>query len=369
MSARPSDPPLRFSPYVPGTAEEDIPASQAGERPLKLASNENPLGPSPKALDAAHRALQQSHRYPESSGRLLRQELSRRWRFPAEQVLLGNGSTEIVEMLARAFVGRGGWAVTATPSFIMYRIAVVAANGSCREVPLKNQRFDLRAMAAACDESTSLAYIANPNNPTGTYATRTELDDYFGRVPDSVLTVLDEAYGEYLDQADYPSGADFLRQGSRIIVLRTFSKAYGLAGIRMGYALGSHEVISMLDRGRSPFNTNRVAQAAALAALEDQEHLQRSREVNRAGLQFLQQALARLQIQFTPSVANFLLIHCEGPAESAYDALLEKGVITRPMAPYGLPNALRITVGTEPQNRRLLTALEEVLQGPGAGSF
>jgi histidinol-phosphate aminotransferase len=272
-------------------------------------------------------------------------------------------------MLARALVGRGGWAVTATPSFIMYRIAVLAAGGSCREVPLKNQRFDLKAMAAACDESASLVYIANPNNPTGTYVTRTELEDYLGRVPDSVLTVLDEAYGEYLDQDDYPSGADFLRQGSRIIVLRTFSKAYGLAGIRMGYALGTQEVIALLDRGRSPFNTSRVAQAAALAALEDQEHIQRSREVNLAGLQFLQQALTRLQIQFTPSVANFLLVHCEGPAETAYEALLERGVITRPMGPYGLPDALRITVGTEPQNRRLLTALEEVLRGPGPGSF
>ena len=369
MSTRPSDPPVGFGPYVPGTAEENAPASQAGEKPLKLASNENPLGPSPKALEAATSALQQSHRYPEGSGRLLRQELSRRWGFPAEQVLLGNGSTEIVEMLARAFVGTGGWAVAATPSFIMYRIAVLTANGSCREVPLENQRYDLQAMAGACDESTSLAFIANPNNPTGTYATTKELEDYFRSVPDSVLTVLDEAYGEYLDQPDYPSGADLLRQGRRVIVLRTFSKAYGLAGIRLGYALGSREVISILDRSRSPFNTNRVAQAAALAALEDQEHLRRSRESNRAGLQLLQRALGSLGIRFTPSVANFLLVHCEGPAESVYDALLQKGVITRPMGPYGLPDALRITVGTEPQNRRLLAALEEVLRGPGPGSF
>ncbi|MCI0410674.1 MAG: histidinol-phosphate transaminase, partial [Acidobacteria bacterium] len=343
--------------------------SPEGERPLKLASNENPLGPSPRALEAAHRALQQSHRYPEGSGRLLRQALSRKWKFPAEQILLGNGSTEIVEMLARAFVGKGAGAVTATPSFIMYRIAVLSANGSCREVPLKNQRFDLPAMAGACDESTSLVYVANPNNPTGTYATKAELEDYFGRVPDSVLTVLDEAYAEYLDQADYPSGADLLRQGRRIIVLRTFSKAYGLAGIRMGYALASREVISVLDRGRSPFNTSRVAQAAALAALEDQEHLQRSRESNRFGLQFLQQALASRGIRFTPSVANFLLVHCEGPAETAYEALLRKGIITRPLAPYGLPNSLRITVGTDRENRRLLAALEQTLQIPGPGAF
>ena len=369
MSSRPNEPQPRFTPYVPGTAEEEVSAREGGEKPLKLASNENPLGPSPKALEAARRALEQSHRYPEGSGRLLREALSRRWRFPAEQIVLGNGSTEIVEMLARVYVGKGGWAVTATPSFIMYRIAVLAANGFVREVPLKKDRFDLQAMAEACDASTSLVYIANPNNPTGTYATQSELQDYFRTVPDSVLTVLDEAYAEYLDRADYPSGADFLRQGRRIIVLRTFSKAYGLAGMRIGYALASREVVSALDRCRSPFNTNRAAQAAALAALEDQEHLLRSRESNRSGLLYLERELASRGIRFTPSVANFLLVHCDQAAETVYSTLLQMGIITRPMQPYGLPKALRITVGTETENRRLLAALEQVLRIPDSGPF
>jgi histidinol-phosphate aminotransferase len=360
MSSIPSDPLPQFAPYVPGTPEEDMPVPDGGEKPLKLASNENPLGPSPKALEAARRILQQTHRYPEGSGRILREALSHRWKFPAEQILLGNGSTEIVEMLARVFVGPGGFAVAATPSFIMYRIAVLAAGGRCREVPLKNDHFDLQAMAGACGESASLVYIANPNNPTGTYATRMEMEDYFRAVPDSVLTVLDEAYGEYLERADYPLGAEFLKAGKRIIVLRTFSKAYGLAGMRLGYALTSREVVSDLERSRSPFNTNRVAQAAALAALEDEDHLRRSRESNRQGLQFLQEALESLGIRFTPSVANFLLVHCEGAARTAYEALLQRGIITRPMEPYGLPNALRITIGTEPENRRLLAALQHL---------
>jgi len=360
MNPRPSAPQPRFTPYLPGTPEEDIPVREGGDRPLKLASNENPLGPSPKALEAAQDALQHSHRYPEGSGRLLREELSRRWGFPADQVLLGNGSTEIVEILARSFVGGGGWAVTATPSFIMYRIAVLAANGFCREIPLRNQRYDLQAMAAACDESTTLVYIANPNNPTGTYVTKTELEDYFQRVPDTVLTVLDEAYGEYLTRKDYPSGVEFLRQRRRIIVLRTFSKAYGLAGIRLGYALASQEIIALLERFRSPFNTSRVAQAAALAALGDEQHLVRSRQSNQSGLQFLEQALTSRGIRFTPSVANFLLVHCDAAAEVVYQALLQEGVITRPMASYGLPNSLRITIGTEAENRRLLAALEQV---------
>lgn len=356
----PTHPQPGFGPYMPGTPEEEMPALEGGEKPLKLASNENPLGPSPKALEAAYKALQQTHRYPEGSGRKLREALSSRWKFPAGQILLGNGSTEIVEMLARVFVGTGGCAVAATPSFVMYRIAVLAAGGLCREVPLKSDHFDLQAMASACGESASVVYIANPNNPTGTYASKTDLEDYFRVVPDSVLTVLDEAYGEYLDRPDYPSGAEFLRQGRRIIVLRTFSKAYGLAGMRIGYALASREVVADLERCRSPFNTNRVAQAAALAALEDEEHLRRSRESNRQGLQFLQQALESHGIRFTPSVANFLLVHCEGDAKPAYEALFREGIITRPMEPYGLPNALRITVGTQPDNRRLLATLLRV---------
>jgi histidinol-phosphate aminotransferase len=366
MSARRFEPPIRFAPYVPGGSVEDLPTKPGAEGPLKLASNENSLGPSPMALEAARRALLQSHRYPEGSGRLLREALSRRWSLPVEQVLLGNGSTEIVEMLARTLVGAEGWAVMATPSFVMYRIAVLAANGHCREVPLEDMQFDLRAVAAACAETTSLVYLANPNNPTGTYATKTQMEDYFQRVPESVITVLDEAYGEYLDRADYPSGADFLRQGRQVIVLRTFSKIYGLAGMRMGYALASPQIVAALDRTRSPFNTNRVAQAAALAALGDEEHIKRSQKSNRLGLQYLEQGLASSGIPFTPSVANFLLVHCAAGAEAVYEALLQKGIMTRPMGPYGLPNSLRITVGTEKENRRLMAALQQsfFLSGP-----
>ena len=210
------------------------------------------------------------------------------------------------------------------------------------------------------DESTCLLYLANPNNPTGTYVTKAEMEEYFRLVPASVLTVLDEAYAEYLDREDYPCGLEYLRQGRKVIVLRTFSKAYGLAGMRLGYALAAAELIVALERFRSPFNTSRIAQAAAQGALEDGEHLARSARLNREGLRFVAENLTRLGIAFTPSFGNFLLVHFDRPAEEAYGALLDLGIITRPMGSYGFPRSLRITVGTKDENSRLVEALSEL---------
>lgn len=351
---------LRIPQYEPGMPEEDLASGEGGGRPLKLASNENPLGPSPLAVEAARGALEQIHRYPDGSGRLLREALAARWSFPAEQIVLGNGSTELVELLARAFLGGTAGAVIAKQSFIMYRIAVLAAKGRCLEVALRDMRYDLPRMARECDRGTALVYIANPNNPTGTYVSAAEMEEYFRTVPASVLTVLDEAYGEYVEAADYPSGLDFLRQGRNLVVLRTFSKAYGLAGLRLGYALASREVVATLERLRSPFNTSRIAQSAGVAALQDVEHLSRSRASNRAGLHMLQAELGRRGIRHVSSVANFLLVDFERPGEDVYRGLLKHGVITRPMAAYGFPQAVRITVGAEAENARLLAALDHL---------
>ena len=361
MSANPPDHISRITPYQPGKTEDDVPTAGGSEKPLKLASNENPLGPSPRAVAAARQTLDQCHRYPDGSGRLLREALSRRLRLPGQQILLGNGSTELVELLARTFLGRDGWAVMARQSFPMYRLAVMAVNGHCREVPLRNSRHDLIAMAQAADKDTLLLYIANPNNPTGTYVTAGELEEYFRQVPDSVITVLDEAYAEYLDLPDYPSGLESLRRGRRLVVLRTFSKAYGLAGLRIGYALAPENLVSEMEKIRSPFNTSRVAQAAALAALDDEEHLARSRNTNRTGLRILEQELRLRGVSFTSSVANFVLVHFGRPSEEVYQALLREGIITRPMTQYGFPEALRITVGAEGELRRFLGALDRVL--------
>ncbi len=358
----------RLMPYVPGQSEESTVRADGTEAPLKLASNENPLGPSPRALEAARAELQRSHRYPEGTGRLLREALSRRLGVSDNQLILGNGSTELVELLVRTFQGSEGSNVVPEGTFIMYRIAILAARGRLREVPLHEQRIDPAAVAEACDADTPLVFLANPNNPTGTYFTTSELEAYFRRVPPGVITVLDEAYCEYLQRSDYPSGIDALRQGRQVVVLRTFSKAHGLAGLRVGYGVGPPELIEAMEKVRSPFNTNRVAQAAALAALEDTQHLTATQETNRIGLEFLAAELARRGVEFTPSVANFYLVHFQRDAEEVYRDLLNEGVIARPMRPYGFPRSLRVSIGTPTQNERFLRALDRVLQTPPGAS-
>ena len=354
----------RLTPYVPGGSEESAGAVGSAEAPLKLASNENPLGPSPRALEAARSELERSHRYPEGTGRQLREALSRRLGLAENQLILGNGSTELVELLVRTFQGSDSCSVVPEGTFIMYRIAILAARGRLREVPLREQRIDPAAVAAACDAGTPLVFLANPNNPTGTYFTTPELEAYFRKVPRSVITVLDEAYCEYLQRPDYPSGLEALRQGKTVVVLRTFSKAHGLAGLRIGYGAGPPEIIQAMEKVRSPFNTNRVAQAAAVAALDDPEHLAATLATNRAGLDFLAAELTRRGVAFTPSVANFYLVHFQRDAIEVYRDLLKQGVIARPMGPYGFPCSLRVSIGTAVQNERFLRALDRVLQAP-----
>ncbi|HEU5179594.1 MAG TPA: histidinol-phosphate transaminase [Candidatus Polarisedimenticolia bacterium] len=356
-------------PYVPGQSEESAARGDGTEAPLKLASNENPLGPSPRALEAVRLELERSHRYPEGTGRQLREELARRLGVAANQIILGNGSTELVELLVRTFQGSGGSSVVPAGTFIMYRIAVLAARGRLVEVPLREQRIDPAAVAAACDPRTPLVFLANPNNPTGNYFTTPELQDYFRHLPGGVITVLDEAYREYLQRPDYPSGLDALREGRTVVVLRTFSKAHGLAGLRIGYGIGPADLIATMEKVRSPFNTSRVAQAAALAALDDSAHLAATVETNRIGLEHVAAELSKRGVPFTPSVANFHLVHFQRDAEDVHRDLLAEGVIARPMGAYGFPRSLRITVGTPPQNDRLLLSLDRVLaKGPPASS-
>jgi histidinol-phosphate aminotransferase len=356
----------RIRPYVPGRNEEDVEAGPGAAPPLKLASNENPLGPSPLALEAARSALAQCHRYPDGSGRRLRAALAEKFRLPEEQIILGNGSTELVELLARTFLGREGWAVMAQHTFVMYRIAVQSVNGNAREVPLRAMRHDLEAMsAAACAPATVLVYIANPDNPTGTYVTSAEMERYFSTIPEKVITVLDEAYAEFMEREDYPSGVELLRGGKRVVVLRTFSKAYGLAGLRLGFGLAPADLISGMERVRSPFNTSRVAQAAGLAALGDAEHVARSRGVVAQGREFLESELRRRGLSFVPSVTNFILLDAARSAQEVHRALMARGVIARPLGPYGLPTCLRVSVGTPAENARFLQALDAALGQSG----
>ena len=357
---------LQISPYVPGKPIEEAERQLGIRQVVKLASNENPLGPSPRALKAIRETIGRVHRYPDSRGHELRQALSESLRLPPDQIVLGNGSTELVEILAKTFLAGDRGAVIADQSFIMYSIAVKAMGAPLRLVPLVDYRHDLEAMATACDDSTALVYIGNPNNPTGTHVGRSALDAYFRRVPSHVLTVVDEAYRDYVEAADYPDCLDDLKKGRNVVVLRTFSKIHGLAGMRMGYAATVKEVAQALEGVRSPFNTSVLAQAAARAALGDSDHVVRSRAENGREMAFLAAEFSRRGVKFVPTVANFFLVFTPHAGEETYQALLRLGVIVRPMETYGFKHAVRVSIGTRRENERLLEAMDRIAAaGPG----
>ncbi|HKY32027.1 MAG TPA: histidinol-phosphate transaminase [Candidatus Polarisedimenticolia bacterium] len=352
----------RIEPYVPGKPSEEVERELGLAGTIKLASNENPLGPSPLALRAARQAMDGVHRYPDGGGYYLRRRLAERLGVTMDQVLLGNGSTDLVEILARTFLGRDGSAMMADQAFIMYRLAVMTVNGNARVIPLHDMRHDLRAMASRVEPGTRIVFIANPNNPTGTYVTHDEFARFAAAVPDDVLIVMDEAYYEYVEAADYPDSLALLKAGRRLAVLRTFSKVYGLAGLRIGYAVTTPDVRAAAEKVRSPFNTSGVAQAAALAALDDDAHVARSREHNARERAYLQDGLRRMGVPFTPSVANFVLVDAGRDAEECFALLLSAGVIVRPMGAYHFPTSLRVTLGTREENTAFLRALEKILQ-------
>ena len=351
----------RIEPYVPGKPISEVEREMGLRDTIKLASNENPLGPSPAALRAAREALDGCNRSPDGSGYYLRMRLARMHDVPADQILLGNGSTELVEILARTFLGQDGNGVMADQAFIMYRIAVMAVNGNATVVPLDGMRHDLPAMAAAVGDRTRLVFIANPNNPTGTHVGHRDLAAFLDSVPPDLLVVVDEAYREYVEAPDYPDTLALLGQGRRLAILRTFSKVYGLAGLRLGYAVTTPEVRAAAEKVRSPFNTSNLAQAAGQAALDDQDHVVRSREHNRRELRFVQDELASRRVPFVPSVANFVLVDTGRDADEVFMDLLRLGVIVRPMRAYNLPTCLRVTVGTHTENLRFLQALDLAL--------
>ncbi len=355
----------QIRPYEPGKPVEELERELGLSDTIKLASNENPLGPSPLAIKAVRRALSGAHRYPDGGGYYLRHALAEKHGVPADQIVLGNGSTELVEILARSYLGHHGNAVISEQAFIMYRIAVQAVNGNSVMVPMKDRTHDLDAMAAAVNDKTRLIFVANPNNPTGTSVTAAPLRRLLDAVPEGTLLVLDEAYREYVEGfVDYPETLSLVREGAPLVILRTFSKIYGLAGLRIGYAIAPRWVVREVHKVRSPFNTNSLAQIGALAALEDQDHLERSRKLNREGLKILHDGLSQLGFRVTPSVANFVLVEVGQPARAAFQRLLKLGVIVRPMDGYGFAEGLRVSVGTREENQRVLAAFDRVLKQP-----
>jgi histidinol-phosphate aminotransferase len=344
-------------PYVPGKPIEELERELGIPKAVKLASNENPLGPSPKALAVLADAARSLHRYPDGGAHRLRGALAQRWKVSPDQVVLGNGSDEIISLLVRAFLAPGDEAVMADQTFVVYKLEVTAAHGVSVRVPLKDWRHDLPAMADAVTPRTRLLFLCNPNNPTGTMVTGAEVEALLARVPDDVIVVFDEAYYEYVRSCDFPESLAYVMRGRNAIVLRTFSKIYGLAGLRIGYGLTTKEIAGYLNRVRPPFNTNSLAQRAALAALDDEEHVTRSRALNQQEMAVVQAGLEALGLQPLPSDANFLYVDVGRDGREVFEALLREGVIVRHLE----GRMLRITIGLPEENRLCLQALGKVL--------
>lgn len=346
-------------PYVPGKPIEEV-ERELKISAIKLASNENPLGPSPKALEAVRDFLGKINRYPDGQGYYLRHKLAERYAVHPDQVVLGSGSTDIIEMVAKAFLQGASEGITSEGSFVMYYVVAQMMGSTLHRVPLRGYTYDLDAIAAAITPRTRVVFFANPNNPTGTYLPAVEVDRFLGRIPEDVLLVLDEAYAEYVQDPGYSHSLDYVRQGRNVLVLRTFSKVYGLAGLRIGYALGPDNVINCLNLVRSPFNTASVSQVAAMAAMDDYEHASASVEHNRRELEWLCARLDECAIHYVPSVTNFLLVDTGRDASEMFQRLLHEGVIVRPMKENGFPTCVRVSVGRHSEDERFVEVLKRV---------
>ncbi|MCW7552242.1 histidinol-phosphate transaminase [Endozoicomonas gorgoniicola] len=351
-----------LSPYQPGKPVEELAREQGldVDAIVKLASNENPLGPAPSSLDAIGRHLSELARYPDGNLFNLRDALSQKLAIQPEQITFGNGSNDVLVLLAQSWLQPGVSAVFSEYAFVVYPIAVTAAGAESIVVPARNWGHDLDAMADAVRDDTRMIFLANPNNPTGTAFTRDELTGFLNKVRSDVIVVLDEAYFEYVQDERYPDGVALLKQYPNLVVTRTFSKAYGLAGSRVGYAVSSVEMAGVLNKLRQPFNVNNLGECAAVAVLNDDEYLQRSRDVNTQGLQTVAAGLRAMGFEYIPSMGNFITFDTGGDARVYYQKLLEKGVIVRPVANYGMPGHLRVSIGLPEENERFLQALKEV---------
>lgn len=357
---------LGIAPYEPGKPVEELERELGIHNAIKLASNENPLPPSDRVQQAVIAALGHANRYPDGSGFYLRQAVAKKHGFTPDQIMLGNGSNDLIELIVRAFMRPGDEAVVPHPSFVVYPMIVQAMGGIRVMVMLRDSRLDLEAMARAITPQTKIVFIANPNNPTATIVTRSEVDHFMARVPEGTIVVFDEAYIEFAQGADFPDALGLVREGRKVLVLRTFSKANSLAGLRVGYAIGDADAVSLMNRIRQPFNVNSLAQVAALAALEDETHVLECVRMNEAGKAYLYEEFKLLGVKYVPSRANFILVDVGRSAADIYQKLLHEGVIVRPMTSFGMETALRITIGTPDENRRLIKGLRAVLGGKRA---
>jgi len=350
-----------LTPYQPGKPIEEVERELGIASAIKLASNENPLGPCPSAIVAAQEAMRKAHIYPDGGCYVLKQELAKFLNTHAMQLTIGNGSENVLEIIVKAYLTQGSAAVISQYAFLTIPLLIKSYGADLISVPAKNFSHDIKKMIAAVTDKTRVVFIVNPNNPTGTYTTNDDLVLLLKSIPGNVLVVLDEAYHEYIDQADYPDSLSLLKRYPNLVVVRTFSKAYGLAALRLGYAISSLEIADILNRARLPFNVNTIASCAATAALRDQEHIMKSVALNKQGMQQLEESLKKLGVKYIPSLGNFITIQVKNSAVEVYQKLLHEGVIVRPLGAYDMPNYLRVTVGTFDQNEMFLKALQKVL--------
>ncbi len=358
-----------LSPYQPGKPIEEL-ARELGLDPaaiIKLASNENPLGPSEKALAAAREALADLCLYPDGNGFELKQALAKRFGVEMSQITLGNGSNDILEVIARCFADADAEVIFSQYAFAVYPLVTQAIGARGVAVPARDWGHDLDAMAAAVTDRTKLIFVANPNNPTGTVHHGDAMLAFLEKVPERVLVVLDEAYCEYLQGDGYADGVELLSRFPNLIVCRTFSKAWGLAALRVGYSISSPEIADILNRVRQPFNVDSIALAAATAVLADEDYLKRSCDVNAAGMQQLETAFAEMALPYIPSSGNFIAVEVGERAGDVYQGLLQRGVIVRPVGGYGMPRHLRVSIGLPEENARFVEALKQTLESLGQG--
>ncbi|MXV73935.1 histidinol-phosphate transaminase [Candidatus Poribacteria bacterium] len=349
-----------IQPYQGGKPIEEVQRELGITDIIKLASNENPLGPSPLAAQAIAESAAQVHLYPDGNAYYLKKELAAHIGVSAEHLILGNGSNDVLQLIAEAYIAPDDEVIYAAGAFVVYSLVTKLCSATAVVVPMVDDTHDLTAMAAAITDKTKVIFIANPNNPTGTMVTTDETAAFMEQVPADVLVVFDEAYYEYVARSDYPQTLPYVMEGRNFIITRTFSKIYGLAGLRIGYGIAPPPLIETLNRVRQPFNCNLVGQAAARAALKDADHVTKSQKSNAVGKTFLYKAFNDMGLRYVETEGNFIMLHVAQSGTDIADALLKQGVIVRPIAGYGYPNAVRVTIGTQQENERFIKALKVV---------
>lgn len=352
---------LSIKPYVPGKPIEELEREYGISDSIKLASNENPLGPSPMAVKAIEKALSELNRYPDGSGHDLVMKLSKHLGISSDNIVLGNGSDEIIEMLTTAFLVPGDEVIIPAPSFLMYEISAKSAGAKLLFVPLRSLSIDLDAIAEAITDKTRLIFLCNPNNPTGTVISKKGFEQFIKKVPGDIIIVMDEAYMEFIRDKDYAKGIDYINSEYNVVTLRTFSKIYGLAGLRIGYGIMPKYISDILNRIRPPFNASSLAQAGAAAALGDEEFFKKTIKLVHDELDFMYESLGKIGIRFFPTQSNFFLIDVKKSADDVFESMLRLGVIVRSMTSYGYPEYIRVSIGLHEENIRFINALEKAL--------